>query len=306
VGTGAGVSTSAPIIVSTGSSTNNSTTNLVGNNAINTGGNWANSTANNWTNSTANNCTNSTANNWTNPTGSSQSSSPATPARIPNSGASADPGPNLDCSKISGPVKIKPVNSNVYVRPLPSEDELYRYDDRRELSNLRCPRSVPDTWYTMWSYNLTYGRACENDLFNGYRQLNQINGYVSSSALFYRTDLCAHQVNRVDNFCVDVYGEGRVEVDYDDLKSNTDSCSVAQSVCNRAYDSLPSIAVDRSKVYNSVVAVTGQPTYTNKDSVAAFMQNPPVAIDTSGAARVVADGLMMAAVVAIVMVQLAL
>jgi hypothetical protein len=102
--------------------------------------------------------------------------------------------------------------------------------DRTNLNALRFPNQISDAWCTMNHADVTVVRKYEDEYRNVYRQLNSIKGYLSPCCLWKRNSLCRPLVGKVQKFCVDVHGYGRMEIGYDE----PDPRQCLANVCQRA------------------------------------------------------------------------
>jgi len=154
----------------------------------------------------------------------------------------------------------------VTILDYPTDDVTqFSCQDRQNLNCLRYPQPVSDAFCTMNNLDITTVRTHEANHCATCKRLNEIQGYVSPCALWSRYSLAVEYVGVSQNFCVDVYGFGRISVGYTD--SNPFQC--ISNVRQKCLYTNKNVQLPYEQVRAQVEGLVGQPAFHGAGSVGA-------------------------------------
>jgi hypothetical protein len=175
---------------------------------------------------------------------------------------------DIDDRPLPQPTVEKPEGNNkpdkVVVDKVPDGDDKYSSRDRSNLNAIRYPDDADDEWCRRNKYDVKKVREYEGEYKQVYKELNQIEGYISPCSLWRRPALCAPLIKKKQKLYADVPSYGRVNVDY---STDVDPYQAFSNVRKRVEYCTPNVDLPPDQYRSRVENVIGKSAFDGAGSL---------------------------------------
>jgi hypothetical protein len=161
----------------------------------------------------------------------------------------------------------------VTVDKIPDGDDRYSSKDRSYLNGIRYPDEADEEWCRRNKYDVQKVRQYEQEYKKVYKDLNQIQGYVSPCSLYKRPALCAPLIKKKQKLYCDVPDYGRVNVDY---STDVDPYQAFSNVKQRVEYCTPNVELPADKYRSQVENLTGANAFSGAGSLKSIVSEADV------------------------------
>jgi ASC-1-like (ASCH) protein len=187
---------------------------------------------------------------------------------------------DIDDHKLPGPSVDKPENGKlpdkVEVGKVPEGDEKYSSKDRSNLNAIRYPDEADEEWCQRNKYDVKKVREYEGEYRQVYKELNQIEGYISPCSLWKRPSLCTPLIKKKQKLYADVPSYGRINVDYN---VDVDPYQAFSNVRKRVEYCTPNVELPADKYSSKVESIVGKSAFSGAGSLKKIVGEADVLVD---------------------------